>query len=45
MTHCWTSTFNATELKDLVSYIKGKSIRIIDVNEMIEKTGNVVDIG
>ena len=45
MTHCWTSTFNATELKDLVSYIKGKGIRIVDVNEMIEKTGNVVDIG
>lgn len=45
MTHCWTSTFNATELKDLVSYIKGKSVKIIDVNEMIEKTGNVVDIG
>ena len=38
-------TFNATELKDLVSYIKGKSVQIIDVNEMIEKTGNVVDIG
>lgn len=45
MTHCWTSTFNATELKDLVSYIRGKSVQIIDVNEMIEKTGNVVDIG
>lgn len=45
MTHCWTSTFNVTELKDLVSYIKGKSVQIIDVNEMIEKTGNVVDIG
>lgn len=45
MTHCWTSTFNATELKELVSYIKGKSVQIIDVNEMIEKTGNVVDIG
>ena len=45
MTHCWTSTFNATELKDLVSYINGKSAQIIDVNEMIEKTGNVVDIG
>ena len=45
MTHCWTSTFDGTELKDLVSYIKGKSVQIIDVNEMIEKTGNVVDIG
>ena len=45
MTHCWTSTFNVTELKELVSYIKGKSVQIIDVNEMIEKTGNVVDIG
>lgn len=45
MTHCWTSTFNVTELKELVSYIKGKSVKIIDVNEMIEKTGNVVDIG
>lgn len=45
MTHCWTSTFNATEFKELVSYIKGKSVQIIDVNEMIEKTGNVVDIG
>lgn len=45
MTHCWTSTFNVTELKELVSYIKGKSIPIVDVNEMIEKTGNVVDIG
>lgn len=45
MTHCWTSTFKATELKELVNYIKGKSIPIVDVNEMIEKTGNVVDIG
>lgn len=45
MTHCWTSTFNATEFKELVSYIKGKSVQIIDVNEMIEKTGNAVDIG
>lgn len=45
MTHCWTSTFDGTELKDLVSYIKGKSVQIIDVNKMIEKTGNVVDIG
>ena len=43
MTHCWTSTFTATEFKELVSYIKGKSVQIIDVNEMIEKTGNVVD--
>lgn len=45
MTHCWTSTFKATELKELVNYIKEKSIPIVDVNEMIEKTGNVVDIG
>lgn len=27
MTHCWTSTFNVTELKELVSYIKGKSVQ------------------
>lgn len=45
MTHSWTSTFKATDLKELVNYIKGKSIPIVDVNEMIEKTGNVVDIG
>lgn len=45
MTHCWTSTFKATELKELVNYIKEKSIPIVDVNEMIEKTGNIVDIG
>ncbi len=45
MTHCWTSTFKATELKELVNYIKEKSVPIVDVNEMIEKTGNVVDIG
>ena len=45
MTHCWTSTFKDTELKELVNYIKEKSIPIVDVNEMIEKTGNIVDIG
>lgn len=45
MTHCWTSTFKATELKELVNYIKEKSVPIVDANGMIEKTGNIVDIG
>lgn len=45
MTHCYTETFNSEELSELVAYIKGKSIPIIDINDAINKTGNIIEAG
>ena len=45
MTHCYTETFNSEELSELVAYIKGKSIPIVDINDAIDKTGNVIEAG
>lgn len=45
MTHCYTETFNSEELSELVTYIKGKSIPIVDINDAINKTGNVIEVG
>lgn len=45
MTHCYTDTFNSSELSELVTYIKDKNIDIVDVNEALEQTGNVIEAG
>lgn len=45
MTHCYTDTFSSSELTELVNYVKGKSIEIVDVNEALDHTGNVIEIG
>lgn len=45
MTHCYTDTFSSSELSELVNYVKGKSIEIVDVNEALDRTGNVIEVG
>lgn len=45
MTHSWYRGFSADDLVNLVNYIRGKGIDIVNVNQAIELTGNVVDIG
>lgn len=45
MTHAWYEGFHADKLTELVAYIKGQGVDIVDINEAIEKTGNVIDIG
>lgn len=45
MTHCYTDTFSSSELSELVNYVKSKSIEIVDVNEALDRTGNVIEVG
>lgn len=45
MTHAWYPSFNEEVLSDLITYIKGLNIDIVDVNDAIEMTGNIIEIG
>ena len=46
MTHSWYSTFNATDLKELINYIKAKgTIEIVSVTDALKQIGNVVECG
>lgn len=45
MTHAWYPSFNEGVLSDLITYIKGLNIDIVDVNDAIEMTGNIIEIG
>ena len=45
MTHAWYTGFNADELAELITYIQDKDIPIVDVNDAIRLTGNVVESG
>ena len=45
MTHAWYSGFNAEELRELVAYIQDAGIPIVDVNDAIRLTGNVIEVG
>ena len=45
MTHSWYDWFNTEDLITLVEYIRGKGIPIVDVNDAIRTTGNVVEVG
>ena len=45
MTHAWYKGFKPALLEELIQYIQAAGIPIVDVNEMIEKTGNVFEAG
>ena len=45
MTHAWYSGFNVDELIELVEYIREAGIPIVDVNDAIRLTGNVIEVG
>jgi hypothetical protein len=45
MTHAWYEWFSAEDLKELVSYVQESGIPIVDVNEAIRTTGNVMEVG
>ena len=45
MTHAWYSGFSADELRELVEYIQEAGIPIVDVNDAIRLTGNVIEVG
>lgn len=45
MTHAWYPWFNTEDLITLVEYIREKNIPIVDVNEAIRTTGNVIEVG
>ena len=45
MTHAWYSGFSADELRELVAYIQEAGIPIVDVNDAIRLTGNVIEVG
>lgn len=45
MTHAWYRWFDAADLRELVAYIEAAGIPIVDVNEAIETSGNVLEVG
>lgn len=45
MTHAWYDWFDAEDLKELVDYIRDAGIPIMDVNDAIRATGNVIEVG
>ena len=45
MTHAWYNGFSADELTELVEYIRHAGIPIVDVNDAIRLTGNVIEVG
>ena len=45
MTHAWYSGFSADELRELVEYIQEAGSPIVDVNDAIRLTGNVIEVG
>jgi hypothetical protein len=45
MTHAWYQGFDAGELTELVEYIQEAGIPIVDVNDAIRLTGNVIEVG
>lgn len=45
MTHAWYPWFNTEDLITLVEYIRAKNIPIVDVNDAIRTTGNVIEVG
>lgn len=45
MTHAWYPYFDPADLAELVDYIRSKDIPIVDVNEAIRTSGNVIEVG
>ncbi len=45
MTHSWYSGFSTGQLIELVEYIQDAGIPIVDVNDAIRLTGNVIEVG
>lgn len=45
MTHAWYEWFNADDLKELAAYVQKSGIPIVDVNEAIRTSGNVMEVG
>lgn len=45
MTHAWYPTFNADNFRSLVKHIQDNGVEIVSVDEAIERTGNIVEVG
>ena len=45
MTHSWYPYFDPADLAELVDYIRSRNIPIVDVNEAIRTSGNVIEVG
>lgn len=45
MTHAWYQGFRPEELSELVDYIREAGIPIVDTNDAIRLTGNVIEVG
>lgn len=45
MTHCWYTTFDVDFLKYLIQEIQKAGVEIVGVNEALEMTGNVIEVG
>ena len=45
MTHVWYETFDLAQMQEVVDYIKSKGIEIVGVNEALQTTGNLIEIG
>lgn len=45
MTHAWYSSFSASGLEDLVACIRQSGAALMDLNEALSATGNVVEAG
>lgn len=45
MTHAWYDTFDPDALSELIDYITGKEIPIVDIQTAVEATGNIIEIG
>ena len=45
MTHAWYQGFSPEELAELVAYIREAGIPIVDTNDAIRLTGNVIEVG
>lgn len=49
MSHSWMDSFHEPQklqdISDLIDYIKSKNVEIVTASKMIEKVGNVIEIG
>ena len=45
MTHAWYSSFDPAALGDLIDYIVGKGIPIVDIPTAIKAKGNIIEAG
>lgn len=45
MSHAWYPTFDPAAFRELVEYIRGKSVQIVGTSEALDRMGNAVEVG